>query len=214
MKRLNLDGQRFGHLVVQERAPARNAGMRRCVCDCGNVVEVTTGSLRSGGTTSCGCVRAVRLKSGVVHRSHGQTGTPTHRSWLSMITRCTIRGTTGWRRYGGRGIRVCKRWLGRGGFERFIVDMGPRPIGHTLDRKRVNGNYTPKNCRWATNREQANNTSRNRRLTLDGETLTVTEWSRRTSIRRYTIIARIETGWDVRRALTQPVDHRKGRKAA
>lgn len=132
-----------------------------------------------------------------------------------MITRCTIRKTVGWKDYGGRGIRVCKRWLGKHGFENFLADMGPRPAGRTLDRKNVNGNYTPKNCRWATSLEQANNTRKTRRITMNGKTLSLAEWSLRTGIRRCTIIARLEVGWSVERALTQSVDIRKtGRKAA
>lgn len=211
-KRLNLVGQRFGRLIVIGRAPSRNAGMQKCVCDCGSTVTVSTGGLRSGGIVSCGCRRREHWDS--FSRKHGQTHTPTHRSWLAMISRCTTRGTPGWKRYGGRGIRVCKRWTGKRGFENFLADMGPRPAGLTLDRKRVNGNYTPTNCRWATKFQQANNTSRNRTLTWNGRTMTIAEWSLETGIDRCTIVARLSIWKNVQRALTEPVDHRKGKKAA
>jgi hypothetical protein len=186
--------------------------MQLCVCDCGKKVIVTTGSLRSGSIVSCGCRRREHWNS--FSRRHRQTRSPTHWSWSAMVARCTIRNTPGWKRYGGRGIRVCKRWLGRKGFERFLVDMGPRPLGHTLDRKKVNGHYTPRNCRWATRQVQANNTRSNRRILWNGEALTVAEWSARTGIDRCTLVARLECGWTVQRALTEPVDHRKGRRAA
>jgi hypothetical protein len=211
--RLDLVGQKFGRLTVVARAPAKNSGMQLCRCECGKITKVTTGSIRSGGVVSCGCRRREHWNS--FSRVHGQTRSRTWWSWQSMISRCTIRRAVGWKSYGGRGIRVCKRWRGKRGFEKFLADMGERPVGRTLDRKKVNGNYTPNNCRWATNLQQANNTRKTRYISMSGEKLSVSEWSVRTGISRYTIIARIETGWNAQRALTQPVDYRKsGRKRA
>jgi hypothetical protein len=74
-----------------------------------------------------------------------------------MIQRCTNPKHHAWKDYGGRGITVCERWQGGHGLENFIADMGARPIGTTLDREEVNGNYEPGNCRWATTLEQNNN---------------------------------------------------------
>jgi hypothetical protein len=205
--KLNLIGQKFGRLTVVARAPRKSSGMQLCRCSCGKSVKVATGALRNGGVVSCGCRRREHWNS--FSRTHGQTKSPTWWSWQSMTTRCTIRRTVGWKAYGGRGIRICARWRGKRGFENFLADMGPRPDKHTLDRKKVNGNYTPKNCRWATVLEQANNMRRTRRLTMDGETLSIADWAKRTGIRVFTISARIGIGWSVQRALTQPVDFRK-----
>ena len=74
-----------------------------------------------------------------------------------MGDRCRLPGNPNWHRYGGRGIAVCGRWSGPGGFSNFLADMGERPEGHTLDRINNDGNYSPDNCRWATPKEQRAN---------------------------------------------------------
>ncbi len=93
-----------------------------------------------------------------------------------MWDRCTRTGHPAFAQYGGRGITVCARWKR---FENFLADMGERPAGMTLDRyPNHDGNYEFGNCRWATPREQGNNTRANRVLTVNGESRTLTEWAR------------------------------------
>jgi len=94
---------------------------------------------------------------------HGHYGTPTHQTYKGMLLRCYKPYATQYAYYGGRGIMVCERWLGVHGFENFLADMGERPDGLTLDRKHVNGDYAPENCRWATKSEQAKNIRPRRR---------------------------------------------------
>jgi hypothetical protein len=111
--------------------------------------------------------------------THGMTDTPEWRAWKGMVERCTSPTHKAWAHYGGRGIKVCKRWLT---FENFYADMGPRPDGMTLDRENNNRGYSPANCRWATWDEQQNNRRSNVYLTLDGETKTLKQWATQFSV--------------------------------
>jgi hypothetical protein len=164
MKAVDMTGQRFGDLVVIEKAPIGKAKSARwvCRCDCGTLTTVDRSNLRVGGTVSCGCRRAKGMTP--IH-GHGSPGhrTPEYRAWMGMIERCTNSNNQNWHRYGGRGIAVCERWKT---FQNFLSDMGPHPPGlspggrhlYSLDRfPDRNGNYEPGNCRWATSSEQALN---------------------------------------------------------
>jgi hypothetical protein len=132
-----------------------------------------------------------------------------------MIYRCTRPTYNHWSFYGGRGVRVCERWLNS--FPAFLLDMGPRPTGRTLDRIDPNGNYEPSNCRWATSKEQgANKRPRRGGVTFDepragaprmrwhGRTLSIAGWARETGISFQILWNRFRNGWSVDRALTQP----------
>ncbi len=126
-----------------------------------------------------------------------------HRRWKAMIDRCYREKNHAFRYYGGRGIRVCERWLNS--FEAFVEDMGPKPSPtHTLDRIDNNGNYEPANCRWATPLEQARNTSRNVRVTWRGQTQVVAAWSEQTGLPSKTILDRLRAGRSVEEALRTP----------
>lgn len=119
-----------------------------------------------------------------------------------MKERCYEPSVKSYWDYGGRGITVCDKWLYD--FPAFLADMGPCPPGMTIDRIDNDRGYGPGNCRWATDVEQANNTRRNRRVAFDGETMTVTEWSRRLGVSTHCIVGRLSRGWPTERALTTP----------
>lgn len=99
-------------------------------------------------------------------RKHGLSHTPTHKHWLNMVGRCHDPKHKGYASYGARGIQVCERW--RASVHNFLADMGARPDGMSLDRIDVNGNYEPRNCRWATYAEQMRNKRNNVWVTFYG----------------------------------------------
>lgn len=136
---------------------------------------------------------------------HGQAGknrTTTYRSWHMMIQRCCNPNATRFERYGGRGITVCQGW--RESFEAFYRDMGKRPEGTTLDRINRDGPYCKENCRWATRREQQSNLRSNRKISYQGETHTLAEWSRVLNLPMKRLESRLRKGWTVERAMREP----------
>lgn len=152
-KIIDLAGQRFGRLLVLEKAKKNKTEKIKwkCRCDCGNERVVLAASLRGGKTKSCGCL----LKEGS-HKTHGKSHTPEYKIWAGMIQRCTNPKTDNYKHYGGRGITVCERW--RNSFEAFYEDMGHRPSKlHSVERINNDGNYEPDNCKWATKRKQSQN---------------------------------------------------------
>lgn len=120
---------------------------------------------------------------------------PEWKSWDGMIDRCCNPKNHAFRRYGGRGIRVCLAWRGKGGFARFLAHVGrkPSPV-HSLDRIDVNGHYEPGNVRWATPAEQSRNTRATRRIAAFGRTMSLSEWSAETGLSRATIAKRLSKG--------------------
>ena len=126
-----------------------------------------------------------------------------YRIWSNMLSRCNNPSAKGFCRYGGRGITVCKRW---NTFKNFFDDMAMTcKDGLTLDRIDNNGNYCKENCRWATKKEQANNTInivRAQRYTFNKLTLTISEWANKLGINRTTLGMRLQSyGWSVKKAL-------------
>ena len=123
-------------------------------------------------------------------------------TWWAMKSRCYNKNHIHYDAYGGRGIKVCDRWLGKNGFENFYADMYPRPNNATLDRIDNNKDYCPENCRWGSKMEQANNTRRNRRIEYDGRILTTAQWARELGIPYRTLQTRIRRGMRLEKALS------------
>lgn len=152
--KVDLVGQRFHALLVVSKS-ARTDGRNvywNCYCDCGGIREATSGALKCGHTSHCGCLSSIVRAA--VATTHGHADSPLYCVWQAMLNRCRNPKQKSYPRYGGRGIKVCERWLK---FENFLSDMGPRPEGLTLERNDNEGNYEPGNCRWATMLEQRHN---------------------------------------------------------
>jgi hypothetical protein len=208
-KRLDLVGQKFGRLTVQEFVGVVKRTSRwSCLCDCGNIIEARGPDLKIGNTNSCGCYKLDRIKE--TQTRHGQClrngiETRAHLAWADMQRRCYEIGHKAYKSYGGRGIKVCDRWLGRDGFVNFYEDMGDCSDDLTLDRIDNDGDYEPGNCRWVTMLEQCNNRRSNRWMTFEGERKTIAEWVRHTGINSATLIHRSNIGWSDEKVLTTPV---------
>jgi hypothetical protein len=137
--------------------------------------------------------------------THGLSNTPEYNSWHSMKQRCINPDNKDYDNYGGRGIKVCDRWLNS--FENFLIDMGPKPSeNHSLDRyPDTNGHYEFNNCRWATSIEQCNNRRNNVFFNYKGKKYTVVQISEEFNINSMTFVNRINRGWSVEEAIETPV---------
>jgi hypothetical protein len=153
-------GQSFGFLTIKSvlfKDQYHNPyGLCECVCGTRKIIALN--GVVSGIVKSCGCWlrESTGKRTKILHTTHGHSSPPssTYRSWISMWARTTNPHRNSYKNYGGRGITVCDRWKQ---FENFLQDLGLRPTGTSLDRINNSGNYTPKNCQWATRKEQANN---------------------------------------------------------
>jgi hypothetical protein len=128
-------------------------------------------------------------------RHPGGTHTAEYTAWMNMRRRCENENAPGFHRYGGRGVKVCDRWMS---FANFFEDIGPRPSPqHTLDRVDNSGDYEPSNCRWATRKEQ----SANRRNTMHINGRPLMEVCNAAGLKPATVWGRILRGWPQERWL-------------
>lgn len=201
-------GSRYGKLVAVclDRKIGKDQ-FWRFRCDCGTETVFRLDRARSGRKTSCGCEE----RPG--GRTHGMTGSPEYWSWQHMRRRCQDANDPDWDRYGGRGIKVCDRWVkgegGLTGFQCFLADMGRKPSPDcSIDRKDNDGHYEPGNARWACSVTQANNSAHNRVVVYSSRAMTLVQACELAGLSYGMVRTRLHRGWSIERALSAP---RRGR---
>jgi hypothetical protein len=175
----------FAFFADADALPPHNTRMVYVKCLCGKIVLRRLHNIQTN-TKSCGC------RAHLIGKPK-KTGCSEYNSWCGIIQRCTNPNNESYKHYGGRGISVCDRW--RYSYDNFLSDMGKKPgKGYSLDRKEVNGNYEPGNCRWATKKQQADNKRTTVYIVLNNEKLNLSDWSKKTGLSRSLIGMRIRRG--------------------
>lgn len=199
-----LVGTSFNRLTILAVAESGRRGASRwlCRCVCGVEKIVLASNVKRGLTKSCGCLSLeITREQGFKNAKHRDSNSRTYWVWASMKARCLNPKSQGYKLYGGRGIKVCDRWLNS--YEAFLADMGEVPLGRSIERDDVNGNYEPNNCRWATTLEQMNNRRSNVIVEFNGRRQNISQWAREMRVSRALIGNRLRAGWPVEKALTQ-----------
>lgn len=198
-------GEHYLNMIILGKEKNVVYGTKRryiCKCEYGKIHYIFANNLKNA--KSCGCVRRGMKGQKNPSYKHGESHTSKLYSVLrGMKRRCYDNKSKDYSSYGGRGIKVCKEWVGEDGyinFKKWALENGYKE-GLTIDRIDVNGNYEPSNCRWTTAIEQCNNRRNNVRLTYNGESKTIAEWSRELNIPSSTLYCRRSKGWNVENIL-------------
>ena len=205
-KHQDLTGMVFGRLTVLREAEKKKPGVYlwECECSCENHTHVIVegSNLKNGNTKSCGCLHreavVARNKAG---RNHEEKYDRLYRIWKAMQHRCYSENDEHYHHYGGKGIVICDEWLSD--FDNFVnwsINNGYNDT-LTIDRVDSNKNYCPENCRWITQKEQTNNTSRNKYLEYKGRKQTLAQWCEELGLNYSRTKARINAcGWTIEEA--------------
>lgn len=200
----NLVGNRYGRLVVIEKAEPKNGHTRwRCKCDCGKETLVHAVSLKTGNTTSCGCYKTENAKK--LYSTVRQNDKRLYAVWNGIKQRCLNKNNTSYHNYGGRGIKMDESWANNyQTFYEWAMQAG-YTAGLEIDRIDNDGNYCAENCRFVDKYTQANNKRNVTLYTIAGITKSLPQWCREYSQDYYTVRQRVyKLGWSIEEALTTP----------
>ena len=202
----DLTGKKFGKLTAVAVEKSHGGHIYwRCTCECGAEKIVRGSHLLDGHTTSCGCSPP--------RKTHGESRSRLYVIWNNMKQRCGNPVDPEYQAYGGRGITVCSEWCNS--FEAFrdwaLANGYSDDL--TIDRKNNDGPYTPENCRWATPKQQSNNTRRNRTYIHNGQEKTIPRLAMESGLRQGTIRERLSRGWTLEEALSPLKPTGKARKS-
>lgn len=172
------------------------------LCECGKEFEYNIKAVKRKATGLCPiCTKTYVKKINTVHGKHSY---PEYSIWIAMKKRCSNEKVHNFKNYGGKGIKVCDRWIDS--FDNFYEDMGPRPSkDHTIERIENDKDYGPSNCKWLHKLLQSENQTSNILLTFNNKTQNLRKWSKEMGISEWALRKRIKQNWDINKALTQPV---------
>lgn len=194
---VDISNNRYGRLLVINRI---KGDYWECLCDCGAVCKKRASHLKCGVSKSCGCLNREICRDRFT--VHGLGKHPLRGIHNAMMQRCYNKNQKAYKHYGGRGILVCERWHT---FKNFYDDMVVGyETGLSIERINVNGNYEATNCKWATKKEQARNTTANVFIEANGVKRTMSEWAEILGLDKRTVWARIDNGWSAVKAVTTP----------
>lgn len=201
-KEIDISGKRFCHLTAirfdhkHKRPYSKSQSYWLFKCDCGREKVIDKYSVTRGRIKSCGCGQHNHSTT------HGLSDKRIYRIWKAMKSRCYNKNQSCYNRYGGVGITICPEWLNDFmSFYNWSLSNGYNDA-LSIDRIDYKGNYCPENCRWATTKQQSRNTSANRMITFNNETLCLTDWSNKTGIKIETLESRLKSGWSIEKTLT------------
>lgn len=213
VKTKNRAGERHFNIVIIGAASDRITRRLYWIyqCDCGTVERVETKALSKKKK----CPKCAHLDQTAKVTKHGHAKekqrSSLYNTWLSMKKRCSNPADSSYPHYGGRGIKVCDRWLN---FENFYRDMHPKPSpSHQINRINNNGNYEPSNVNWVTPAENSNNRRSSVILSWQGKTLTLAEWAIEVNLPYSALKQRYKKGWSIEKMLTTPWLARNQRKS-
>lgn len=204
-----IEGEKYSRLtIIKEVSPIGNKRRILCKCDCGRVKEFTMDSVIHYRTQSCGCLRYELLlaRNDKIKYPKELKESRLLRIWYSMKERCYTKSSSGYKKYGAKGVIMCDEWKNDFmSFYNWSITNGYAD-NLTIDRIDYTGNYEPSNCRWADAKTQANNKSNVRKYEYNGELHTMTEWSKIMNINYGALWERLNVlGWSIDRALITPV---------